>query len=124
MGFALYKEEPMRELQCGECGIRFAAPEFFMAEKKKTGQVWYCPNGHSRVYLESTETTLRRELEAEKQARAMEAASRRIAEDRQRKAELALKRVEKRVHAGVCTCCNRTFQNLARHMKSKHSNQK
>jgi hypothetical protein len=25
-----------------------------------------------------------------------------------------------RVSAGVCPCCNRTFQNVARHMKTKH----
>lgn len=29
-------------------------------------------------------------------------------------------RIKKRIAAGVCPCCNRTFQNLARHMENKH----
>jgi hypothetical protein len=28
--------------------------------------------------------------------------------------------VQKRVGNGVCPCCNRTFEDLARHMKVKH----
>jgi hypothetical protein len=26
----------------------------------------------------------------------------------------------KRVHRGVCPCCKRTFQNIQRHMETKH----
>ena len=33
-----------------------------------------------------------------------------------------LTRLQKRIHAGVCPCCNRTFTNVARHMKTKHPN--
>jgi hypothetical protein len=29
-------------------------------------------------------------------------------------------RLKKRVAAGVCPCCNRTFQDLAKHMKGQH----
>lgn len=29
-------------------------------------------------------------------------------------------RIKRRVSAGVCPCCNRTFQCLARHMATKH----
>ncbi len=29
-------------------------------------------------------------------------------------------RTRKRVGSGVCPCCSRTFQQLARHMKAKH----
>lgn len=29
-------------------------------------------------------------------------------------------RLKNRIAAGVCPCCQRTFQNLARHMKCKH----
>jgi len=36
------------------------------------------------------------------------------------KANTELKRVKRRINGGVCTCCNRTFTNLARHMKTKH----
>lgn len=30
-------------------------------------------------------------------------------------------RIKNRVKNGVCPCCNRTFENLARHMQAKHS---
>ncbi len=29
-------------------------------------------------------------------------------------------KVKKRAANGVCPCCNRTFSDLARHMKAKH----
>lgn len=32
----------------------------------------------------------------------------------------AATRLKNRAKAGVCPCCNRTFQNLARHMASQH----
>jgi len=29
-------------------------------------------------------------------------------------------KIKRRVQHGVCPCCNRTFSNLASHMKTKH----
>tara|TARA_Y100000310_G_scaffold338946_1_gene430083 strand:- start:1163 stop:1354 length:192 start_codon:yes stop_codon:yes gene_type:complete len=29
-------------------------------------------------------------------------------------------KLKNRAKAGVCPCCNRTFQNLSRHMETKH----
>ena len=39
---------------------------------------------------------------------------------REAKAISAKRRIEKRIHAGVCPCCNRSFPNLQRHMAAKH----
>jgi hypothetical protein len=121
MGYALKQELEMRELRCGECGINFAAPEFFMAEKQRTGAGWYCPNGHARAYRETDVAKLQKELEAERQRVAMERQMRYDAEVKARKAEQSLKRQTKRVNAGVCPHCNRTFQQLARHMQCMHA---
>lgn len=120
MAIALQKTMEMRELVCGECGINFMAPEFFMAEKQANGSGWHCPNGHTRAYIESDVAKLRKQLEAEKQKSAMEASTRRMVEETLEKERREAKRLKKRTDAGVCTCCNRTFQNLARHMKTKH----
>jgi len=39
----------------------------------------------------------------------------------QRRAEKAAKtRIKNRIGNGVCPCCNRTFKDLASHMKCKH----
>lgn len=84
-------------------------------------------NGHSMSYAENEADRLRRERDNLKQqmARVEEERNRayKWGEDEaaaRRKAEGELKQMQKRVHAGVCPCCNRTFANVARHMQSKH----
>lgn len=42
--------ESMTEIICAECGITFAVPEVWRAEKALTGDAWYCPNGHCRCW--------------------------------------------------------------------------
>jgi NMD protein affecting ribosome stability and mRNA decay len=110
----------MREMRCGACGIVFWAPEFFMDQREKDGNVWHCPNGHRRVYRETTADKLRKELEVERQHSAMERQLRIDTESRLKKAQREQKRIKTRIQAGVCPDCNRTFQNLARHMECKH----
>lgn len=122
MGYALPVTVTMTDMECGECGIQFSVPETWRAEKQKTGKSWYCPNGHSRVYRESDADAAHRLLAAEKQRHANTLARLNEAEAAEQRATKELKRVKKRVLAGVCPCCNRTFQQLARHMKTKHPN--
>lgn len=115
-------------IDCFNCGVLFAVPDQVNDEWVRTGKSFYCPNGHRQHYIESTV----KKLEKERQAR--EAA------ERQARARLELLRAEERSHAatrgvvtkqkkklarvanGVCPCCNRSFQNLARHMESEHPN--
>lgn len=42
------------------------------------------------------------------------------AEARQRLAERKLAKANRRASAGACPCCQRSFSNMARHMKTKH----
>lgn len=123
MALPLYSSEQMTEMKCGECGIAFAVPEFWRAEKQRTGDGWYCPNGHCRAYSESDAAKYRRLLEEQKERHLKTLARLNEAEAAEQKATKELNRVKKRVHAGVCPCCNRTFQQLARHMKAKHPEQ-
>jgi hypothetical protein len=101
-------------LYCGKCGIEFSVPEHFYEECKKEGprQTWYCPNGHPRIF-NSTLDELRRERDRLKQQ---------IAErdDAIRRTDKELTRLRKRASAGTCPCCQRTFSNMTRHMKTKH----
>lgn len=108
------------EKECGECGIVFAVPEWFEKQCLDDGRGWTCPAGHSRVYRDPKVKRLERELETVK---AREVHARDQAEAAERRAAAARGQVTKlknRVHAGVCPHCNRSFQQLARHMKSKH----
>jgi DNA-binding transcriptional regulator YiaG len=99
----------------------YAAPEsFFERLKSKKNSNWHCPRGHSIVFKDSELFKLKRELQtAHKRADEFQ---RRAAEQRERAESIgrSYKRVRERVKNGVCPCCNRTFENLARHMKTKH----
>ena len=115
--------QPMTEMVCGQCGIIFSVPEYWRSEKQRTGYSWYCPNGHCRVYTESDTEKYRKLLQEEKDRHAKTLSRLNEAEAAEQKTTKELNRVKKRVHAGVCPCCNRTFQQLARHMKAKHPEQ-
>jgi len=108
----------------------FGVPQHWKKKRHEDQGDFYCPNGHIQYYSKSTEQRLREEISALKRrvdlARDSEQYYRGRAEKEKRRAAahagVATKRKKKldRVAAGVCPCCNRTFQNLAQHMKTKH----
>ena len=110
----------LQEVECCVCGVTFAFPVRLHNECKSTGKMFFCPNGHSQGYRESEETRLRKQLHDE-QARCkrveMQLTS---AQDQLKASEREMKRHQKRVANGVCPCCNRSFVQLQRHMKTKH----
>jgi hypothetical protein len=125
--FAGYSE--LEVMCCPNCGVLYALPQRLLeTARKDPDRWWWCPNGHNLHFPGKTEADrLRDELNwtrqqrdtaraqrehAENQARAEKAAKTRIRNDRNR--------IRDRVGAGVCPCCNRTFQQLGRHMKTKH----
>lgn len=108
----------LTEINCGECGGTYAINERYRLQKYQKGESWTCPYcktgwGYSG---NSENEKLKRELEAEKKRK--ESALARENEERLAKEKLARKL--KRVGRGVCPECNRSFQNLARHMNCKH----
>lgn len=110
----------MESHTCGKCGIEWAAPERWWKDKRENGDTFYCPNGHPRVFSESVSDKLRRERDQLKQQIARVEDEKRAAQAETEKAIAAKKRLEKRINAGVCPCCTRSFTNMARHMKTKH----
>lgn len=112
---------------CCNCGLVFAMPIELYRERKRDQKNFHCPNGHPQHYVASTEQDLRNQV-AREQARADQLKADRDRERRNReraeRQRSALKgqltKVKKRVAHGVCPCCNRTFQNLQRHMESQH----
>lgn len=107
-------------IHCGECGIEFGVPAHFYNERRNNGGGWYCPNGHRRAFKEPVVDQLRRQRDRLKQAiaekeDALDSAYRQVSAARGQ-----ITKLKKRASAGVCPCCNRTFQNLQRHMASKH----
>jgi hypothetical protein len=116
-----YKEEILlTTMVCGKCGISFALPENYREKRQEDGGTFYCPNGDPSVYRETDLQRVRKELEAQK-LETIRNRDRYFAEQREHeKTQKKMTRLKKRTAAGVCPCCQRTFQQLSRHMKTKH----
>jgi hypothetical protein len=140
-------EQTLTTETCVSCGIVFAMPEEYNRllrnDYRGTAEAWfYCPRGHQQYYSGASEADkLRQQLDEERRQR--QRAEQKIAQkddeirdwkatanDQRDKAEHERRRangykghatrITKRAKAGVCPCCNRSFQQLARHMATKH----
>jgi len=109
------------------CGIHYAVPEEFLGMIKRQhrdGRAQtkiYCPLGHTWEFSGKGEAELLQERLERERARS----ARLAAERDQIQASLSatkgqVTKLKKRVAAGVCPCCGRTFQQLSRHMANKH----
>ena len=105
---------------CGVCGISHWVPDEFIRERRENGGGWHCPNGHPRVFRQSMVDKLQNRLEAKN--RELEHAWVKADEAVRRLSAIkgVVTRMKNRAAAGICPCCNRSFQNLKRHMHSKH----
>jgi transposase-like protein len=119
---AINVQVQLTEINCGECGGTYAINERYRLQQWQKGGSWTCPYCKTGWgYANDNENSrLKRALEEERQ-RKIAALAR---ENEERIAREKLERKLKRVGRGVCPDCNRTFQNLARHMCAKHSEKK
>lgn len=109
--------------QCCSCGMPFAMTAEFRRKKlENKGAAFYCPAGHAQHYIGKTEAQKLRE-QNERLQRNLEAESGRamMIERERDNVRRQAARMRNRIQNGVCPCCNRTFPNLAAHMRSKHS---
>lgn len=115
--------------ECCRCGILFAMPaDYRQTLVNHPGRTFFCPAGHPQHYTGKTDAQRERErgdrLErdlAAARARATAAEDQAQASERSRRAlRAAHTRTKRRVAAGVCPCCNRTFADLAGHMTGQH----
>jgi len=113
----------LERLTCGTCGISFAVPATWLAGRRsgeEEGGRFYCPNGHGRQFRETDVDRLKRQL---KQAEAARDWHQRRAAERDRQLVAArgqMTKLKRRIQHGVCPECQRSFQNLRRHMATKH----
>lgn len=106
----------LKTLRCGECGMTFGVPQFWIEERRRVGGEFHCPNGHTRIFRETQNERLQRELTV---AKCDALAKQHELDNATRLLDSANRKIE-RVKKGVCPCCKRSFSNLRRHMKSKH----
>lgn len=112
--------------QCGSCGIWYTVPQVVYEAHRKEGGFHYCPSGHGWGWKQGQGSdafdALTRERDRLKQQQAQ--LEDEVAEQRRLTAAAEKKYLQarRRAAAGVCPCCNRTFQNVQRHMLTKHAN--
>lgn len=107
-------------LDCANCGVIFAITRDYEDRRRNDARTFYCPNGHTQSWHESESDRLRKErdsLQASELALTDQLTAA-IRDGEQTRA--ALIRDRARFAAGVCPCCNRSFENVRRHMSTKH----
>lgn len=114
-------------IDCGECHVVFAIDSGWNDDLQRTGNLFYCPNGHHIGYGKTENQRLKRELEQKEQALARANARATAAYDQAQAAHRSARayrgqvtKLKKRVANGVCPCCNRHFADLHRHMSNRH----
>lgn len=125
---AVLKFDSLLEVHyCPNCAIQFAAPPRFIKERREDGKSFYCPSGHTMSFHETEIDKLKKQLQREKENTEWwknTAASKDKTIKGQNiaigKVKAKLHRTETRVSHGICPCCNRSFVNMQRHMKTKH----
>ncbi len=119
---AIYVNQPLVQMgPCWKCGVVYAVPENFKkARLEDNTRNFYCPNGHSSVFTESSTAKLQRQLETARSERDWARKGR----DKAQRSASAFKgkvtELKNRVRNGVCPFCKRSFVNLKRHMDTKH----
>ncbi len=111
MGLPLAVTVMLTEFSCGKCGGTYAINERYRLHQYERKGFWHCPYcqtdwGYAEGELQRVQKRLDAALSRENEER-----------DAKEKAFRKLQRVQR----GVCPHCNRSFQNLARHMACKHA---
>ncbi len=125
---SLHAETKYRVEVCCNCGVQFAMTmetynhfRLHSSASLRRTESFYCPNGHGQSYAGKTEEQELKEQVEREQERTRFAQRRLASEQNSHRATRGhLTRAKKRNAAGVCLHCNRTFKQLARHMKSQH----
>ncbi len=115
-------------ITCGGCGVAYAMTSTFIEARRADHKTFYCPNGCQRAYLGKTKAEelqeqldrANRAIQFQKDQRAMLEKSNAALRGQVTKNKNKLVAVSDSIAKGVCPCCNRSFENLRRHMASKH----
>ena len=111
-------------LHCASCNVGFGITASFEAARRSDCESFYCPAGHKQWFPGKTDEKRIEELKAQLATKDDLLRSTQRANHKfwrlQRAAEGRTKALKRRIAAGVCPCCQRSFENLARHMKTKH----
>ena len=121
----------MVTVECCNCGCLFGMTEEHNQRCRDGGSWFYCPNGHSQSYTDTTVARLEKERDRAREQRDTnerwyhnEIDDHNITKNQRNAYKGKVTEIKRRVGNGVCPCCSRTFQDLARHMESQHPDYK
>ena len=106
--------------ECYTCGISIAITELQQRHFREKGGDFICVLGHRTAYRQSEVDRLKERLGSAQDGLARDETRYADAIRQLEEEHKATKRLHRRVNAGVCPHCNRTFQPLQRHVKAKH----
>ena len=117
--------------ECFTCGMPIAMTEDHLRQYNEEGMSISCVLGHGTVRRKSDNQKLRERLnEAQDEVTRLQTAIRNEREEARAQRYAAAKplaqeqnkrkRLERRIHNGVCPHCRRSFQNVQRHMARQH----
>jgi len=108
-------------IKCSKCGVTFAATESFVAVRRADHRTFYCINGHEQYYPQKSEAEKLRERLRVTEGQLRHTRDQLQATEYQRRAQKGqVTRLRNRIAAGVCPCCNRSFQDVRAHMQGQH----
>lgn len=108
-------------VECAECGMDIYLSVDFVKRRRRDNKGWYCPNGHNNYWPQEGDLArANRLLPASRQREETLRDNLKTTEYKRRVEKAAKTRIKNRISKGVCPCCQRTFQNLGRHMANKH----
>lgn len=112
----------LKEIRCCDCAMLFAMTDEFYQHRLANGRMFYCPAGHAQHFTARDDELAA--LKREKQSLQSQLTYAVTDAERQKREKINLKgqltKTRNRIANGVCPCCNRTFQNVARHIAGQH----
>lgn len=121
-------EKQIVVIECANCSIDFGIGAHFQKRRRDDHETFYCPNGHPNCYPQQQGKSEAEKLNEWLSQQLKMAHARadswkdqaETAEARRRGQKAANTRLKKRIAAGVCPCCRRSFEDLARHIAGQH----
>src|SRR5262245_30328167 len=117
-------EKPISAGKCCTCGCRvwLTPSHYYAAMEGRSKITFHCGYGHAQHFANEDDEIVKIRRERDRYLQQLAQKDDRIAdlvkETDTLKADA--ERMKRRVSAGVCPCCNRTFRQLTAHMKSQH----
>jgi len=113
---------------CCNCGMAFGLDRDFYNKRAEDHKTFFCPKGHEQHYIGKREVDKLKEQVQQLETNLQYSHNIRNELRNQvqqlnysvRAQKAAKTKILNRVKNGVCPCCNRTFQDLQSHFKTKH----